>query len=208
MCFDPHSEEWRNPQTSGTIPDPRESPVATIIGDKAFVYGGKSPNISKMFDDLYQLDMISLTWMEIQTTHAQPPPRIFCSLNAVTEHNLVLYGGMWTSDLKRNDTWIFDLSSVLWRKHVTATEHPRNYHSGTVGLNCSVIIIGGMLCHVNESVYRLYNDVVSTILKPKTLQHMAIQKIYHHQDVLSWNLLPKSLKALFLFPVLETDGDK
>ena len=206
LCFNPRSEEWKNPQTLGTAPHPRESPAATIIRDKVFVYGGKSPYTRKMFDDLYQLDMISLTWIEIRITHLQPPPRIFCSLNALTEQNLVLHGGMWKLHLMRNDTWILDLSSLSWEKHITMTEHPRYYHSGTVGLNCSIIIIGGKF--LDESVYHVYNDVVSVRLKPKTLQQLAIQKIYHHQDVLPWNLLPNSLKALFLFPAPDTGGDK
>ena len=208
LFFNPYSEEWKNPNTFGTVPSPRESSAATITGNKVFVYGGKSPFISRLFDDLYQLDMISLTWMEIQITHLRPPPRILCSFNALTEHNLVLHGGTWKPELKLNDTWMLDLSSLSWQKHITVNEHPRNSHSGTAGLNCSVIIIGGQLFCWNKPIYHLYNDTVSVRLKPKTLRQLAIQKIYLNQDVLSFNLLPNSLTALFLFPALDTDGDK
>ena len=191
LCFDPLSEEWTNPETSGTIPKPRSNQATSIIRDKVWMYGGSFDYFGKHYDDLYQLDMVSLTWTEIKFHKLKPPCRQYVSLNVLTEHQLVLHGGQSDDHQIYNDTWILDLLSMTWKEHTAARNLPRSGHTGTEGLNGCVIIIGG------GAPWPTYNHGASLRVEPKHLQQLAIQKIYQHRYVLPLKLLPKSLKALF-----------
>ena len=212
LCYDPLSEDWRNLKPSGTIPEPRLSHVSAIIGDKVWVYGGFSidtnpgPNIHRTCDELYQLNMVSLTWSGIQTEKVKPPSRNSCSFTAVSENQIVLHGGCSASNewTPLNDTWVLNLSSLSWKRHDATKHDPRFEHTGNACTNSSVIIIGGtkIISRDEDGLFQFEADnaVFPVELEPKTLQQLAIQKIYSHRDVLPWKLLPKSLKARFLFP--------
>ena len=144
LCFDPSSQEWTNPKCYGTVPSPRSGHASTIVGDHAWVFGGYSNNFNSCLNDLYQFDLMSLTWTEIQTTLAKPVKRKSCSLNAVSEHQLVLHGGSYGIFEKLNDTWVFDLQSLSWRQYAANKKFTWCNHIGTTGLDRSVIIIGGV----------------------------------------------------------------
>ena len=211
LCYDPMSKDWRNPKPSGTIPKPRSKHRSAIIGDKVWTYGGLLnkpwPNLyHTYYDELYQLNMVSLTWTEIQTGQVKPPYRTRCSLTSVTENRIVLHGGECTSHESLKDTWILDLSSLSWKRYEASKGVSRTGHTGTACINTNIIIIGGNMSTRDENgilTYKqLYSDAFSVKLEPKTLQQVAIQKIYHHRDVLPWKVLPNSLKARLLFPVV------
>ena len=205
LCYDPLSEDWRNPEPSGTVPEPHSDNASTIIKDKVWMYG----RFSTDSDHIYQLNMVSLTWTKIQFGQLKPPHRQMCSLTAVTEYQIVLYGG-WcsTSDETLSDTWILDLSSLSWKLYEASQAKLRSGHTQNVGINSSIIIIGGRTSRWKEDgtfYCEVCSDVFSVKLEPMTLQQLTIQKIYHHQDVLPWKLLPNSLKSRFLFPVVGAD---
>ena len=203
FCFDPVSEEWRKLKTLGT-PEPRFSHASTIIRDKVWMYGGRSetqngPDV--YYDDLHQLNMVTLIWTEIETGHVKPQKCYTCSLNAITEHQLLLHGGLSSTYQSLNDTWIFDLLSLSWRQYPASRNPPRNGHTGTSSINSSVIITGGL--HQDSNItYHVCNDVITLRLEPKSLQQMAVWTIYQHRDVLPWKLLPYQLIFLFTFPVI------
>ena len=219
LCYDPSSEEWRNPKPFGTVPQPRARHATTLVGDKVWMYGGFSFDLN-IYDELYQLDMVSLTWTEIQTGQFKPPSGLLFTLNAITESQLVLYGGESLDDLESlSDIWIFDLASLSWQKYEATRGTSRSSHTGTACMNNNVTIIGGYewfeFCESDSAFRRdVYNDIFAVRLEPKRLQKLAIQKIYQHRKYrkLYLELLPDSLKKLFLFPVtmetiIEVDPD-
>ena len=63
LCFDPSIPLWTNPQCFGAIPSPREQHSTTIKEGKAWLFGGSCPI---QLRDLFELDMVSLTWTHIQ----------------------------------------------------------------------------------------------------------------------------------------------
>ena len=217
LCFSPLSEEWRNPETSGTVPKPCSAHATTIIRDKVWMFGGSCDSFTRGLNDLYQLDMVSLTWTEIQFLKLKPPCRVLCSLNAFTEHQLVLHGGESTIDHEvYNDTWIFDLLSMTWKKYTVSRGQPRAEHTGTEGLNGCVVIVGGHTYCKNDCctknthsrhVHDYVDSVITLRIEPKNLKQLAIQKICQHEDILHWKLLPNSLKALFRFPQMGPDAE-
>ena len=195
LCFDPLSEEWTNPETSGTTPKPRSNHATTIMREKVWMYGGSFDHFQQHYDDYYQLDMVSLTWTEIKFHTLKPPCRQYASLNVLTEHQLVLHGGVHSydelSEQIYNDTWILDLLSMTLKEHTLARDSPRFGHTGSEGLNGCVIILGGGTFHGSP-----YNHEISFRVEPKHLKQLAIQKIYQHKHMLHWKLLPTSLNAL------------
>ena len=200
LCFDPTSEEWRNLKTLGTVHEPRFDFAST--GCKVWMYGGCSvSDYVSYHNDLFQLNMVSLTWTEIQISLVKPLASCLCSLNAVTENQLLLHGGLSSTQDALDDTWVFDLLSLSWRQYLASRDHSRNGHTGNTCINSDVIIIGGE-SNPFDITRRVYNDVITFRLNPKSLQQMAIWTIYQHQDVLPWKLLPNQLKSLFTFPVL------
>ena len=55
LCFNPHSEEWTNPQCFGTVPAPGMDRRCTVVGDIVWLYG----DFHWCDDEFYQLDMSS-----------------------------------------------------------------------------------------------------------------------------------------------------
>ena len=210
LCYYPLTEDWRNLKPSGTIPKPRASHASTISGDKVWIYGGYSTDPFRVYDELYQLNMVSLTWTKIQSGQLRPRCRKMCSLTAVTENQIVLHGGRSTSNEILSDTWIFDLSLLSWKKCEASKCKPRCGHTANVGTNSGIIGVGGQTAKIENrrNYIQFYSGAFSVKLEPKTLQQQAIQKIHQHRDMLSWNLLRDTLRDRFLFPVIVADGDE
>ena len=130
-----------------------------------------------------------LLGQRIQTDQPRPQARRLCSLTAITDNQLVLHGGMKSADVVLNDTWIMDLSSKTWRKHESDQDHPRFGHTGSVGINKSIIIIGGCETTARTSASaHLYSTTFHVRFEPKSLQQLAMQTVYEHQDVLSMEM--------------------
>ena len=178
LCYDPLSEHWRSLNPSGTIPEPRSEHASTIIGDKVWIYGGLCTNPYWLCDEFYQLNMVSLTWTEIQFNSGQlkPPCRGMCSLTAVTENQIVLQGGRSASNPREslNGTWILDVSSLSWKTYkLSKGDTPCIGQTGNACINSSIISIGGEMKHWDGdgpfSTW-VYSGAYYLRLEPKTLQ--------------------------------------
>ena len=204
LCYDPATQKWTNPQCFGTVPCPRRAHSTAVIRDKVWLFSGLYlSNIMVDPDDFYELDMHSYTWTQITTGGTKPQKRFFSSLSAVSDSQLVLRGGaqyiltvkggnMHLEQNLLNDTWIMDLSSHTWRKYASNLDHHRENHTGSFGVNKSIIIIGG---YSDSHTYKTYTPTFEVILEPKSLQWLAMKTIYSNQDILSWKCLPSKLVA-------------
>ena len=167
LCYDPNTQKWTNPGSFGDVPSPRSGHSSAIIKNKLWLFGGVYTTV---YDEMFELIMDSLTWTQIQIIQPGPKGRNLSTLTAVTEDQLVLHGGLPTRT--SNDTWIMDLTSHSWRVHTSAKDHFRGYHTGSLGLNSSVIILGYFkdFCDTSE-----VNDVFRVMLEPMLLQQLAMQ---------------------------------
>ena len=204
LQFDFTVKKWSNMKCSGTIPAPRTQPATTIIGDSLFLFGGsqlrRRSRLPPDFYELYQLDMLSLTWTQIQTGEPKPRGLTFCSFNALTANMLVLHGGK-ISDHLFSDTWIMDVPSLTWRKHSVIKDNPRCIHTGSIGINKDVIIIGGIggisIAGAKISAAAVHKDTFHVMLEPKSLQQLALKTVHKHQAELPLKIrLPKQLIKL------------
>ena len=102
-CFCLTEHKWMTVKSKGSKPFPRFFLGTTKIMEKIWLYGGHS--FFGIFDDLYELQMSTLTWTLVHTTG---PHNLLRSptLCVISETQLFVYGG------KRNDaSWLFDLPS-------------------------------------------------------------------------------------------------
>ena len=131
-------------------------------------------------------------------------------MNAVTEHLLVLHGDVPVTGQVVNETWILDLPSLSWKRYdwqyKPGWDYPRFCHTGTSGINSSVVIIGGVnyVSNIREHLrWVYYNDTFSVSLEPKSLQQLTTWALHKHRNDLRWKLLPKKLVARFQFPAID-----
>ena len=203
LCYDPSTQKWTNPRYFGSFPSPRSGHVSAIIKDKVWVLGG----FDQSFDSLSELNMPCLTWTQIQIDYLREITWDDCTLTALSDDQLVLYFGFNSYQVRTqaqfNDTWIMDVASYSWTQCTSRQDHSRRYHTGSTGLNNSVIIIGGYM-DVYET-YESYDNVFHVMFEAKSLQQLAMLIIYKHQDELNWNYLPKKLISLLGLSTEEKD---
>ena len=199
LQFDPDNNTWRNVECLGEVPAPRCKHAATASDHNVWLFGGEPGEIS---DDLFQLDMGTLTWTKLQTPMPKPQLRHSCSLNITAESKLVLHGG--ERGAKFHGTWIMDLASQSWSYVTAKADDSRCRHTGSLGLN-SIVIIGGEDIPYTHAYSNHRSEtcvpVRHIMLEPKALQLLAIMTLRKH---LSRNsslrncikLLPDKLKDL------------
>ena len=134
--------------------------------------------------------MHNLSWTQILLPQPIQKPDTRCSMNGTANNQLIFHGIIDIQTDKTPVTWILDLSSLSWRKHTVTVDHYRFEHTGTTGLNNSVLIVGG---NITSHQQNTHNSTFVIRLEPKSLQQLAMRIVYDHRAVLPWKLLPKML---------------
>ena len=195
LCFNPSNEEWTNPQCYGFVPEPRDGHATTKSQDKIWLYGGC--NSMTELQDLFELDMHSFTWTLIQIKQMQPFPQSSCTLSMISDDVLILHGGYTASWKRSSDTWILDLKTITWKQYNSVAAISRVVHTSSRGINNSVVIIGGLLSTKSmDQSQSIHKTTFQILTEPKSLQQLAMQKIYKHHTVLPWKCLPRKLTVL------------
>ena len=189
ICFNPSTKMWTNPQCFGAVPSPRFSHKTAIIKDKVLLFGGKSGVFSNL-EDLFEFSMQSHIWTQIESGQTRPQIQGCPSLTAISDRYLILHGGLLLSD--ESNTWLLDLHSLTWQKHL-CNDHPRHGHTGTLGMNKCVIIIGGLSS--TKTGHKTSTSAFHVMLEPNSLQQIAMKTIYNRQYALPWRSLPQKLIA-------------
>ena len=210
LCFDPSNEVWTNPKCYGMIPSCRGEHATTVTRDQVWLYGGKRTACAAVHDDLYNLNMSTLTWTHIQTDQNRPHvfpnynfpqlirsfnhPQVFrnYTLNAITDSHIVMQG---CHDTGSNDTWILELPTLSWKKHSSDENQLYSGQTACLGMNSNIVIVGRSNNNACNYPYHLYN---TAILATKSLKHLAMQAVHNHWAELSpWKHLPNKLLDLF-----------
>lgn len=59
--------EWSTPEVYGSIPVPRDGHSACVINNQMYIFGGFQENPTQFSQDLYMLDLITMTWNVVRT---------------------------------------------------------------------------------------------------------------------------------------------
>lgn len=195
--------EWkrlkpRPPRGSPGPPCPRLGHSFTLIGNKAFLFGGLANdsddpknNIPRYLNDLYLLELrpfsSSMAWDVPQVFGQPPPPRE--SHTAVAYHTregrqarLIVYGGM--SGCRLGDLWQLDVDSMSWSKPQVGgvAPLPRSLHSATL-IGQRMFVFGGWVplvmdenkASTHEKEWKCTNTLASLNLETMTWEPMAME---------------------------------
>ena len=164
LCFDPSCREWTSVKCTGAVPSHRSHCTSAVIGNKTWLYGGQLP---EHLGELYNLDMNHSFWTQIRCIPSIP--KVNLATLIFTGNKLVLHGRSESSYsfIDPNETWILNLSLMLWEEYKTKQPVTRFEHKCISGLN-SCVLIGGIELQ--------YKSTLFTTLAPKSLQEFAIKK--------------------------------
>lgn len=104
-----HSMTWELCRVRGAIPAKRYGHAMCVWRDTAIVMGGQGTE-GTACDDLYFLDLNSLTWTEVHARGERPPPSCYHTL-LVWENYAIAYGGTDSTDV-----FVLDLEEQFWTR--------------------------------------------------------------------------------------------
>ncbi|XP_043193091.1 host cell factor 2-like isoform X2 [Amphibalanus amphitrite] len=195
--------EWKRirarPPRNGPPPCPRLGHSFTLIGNKAYLFGGLANesddpknNIPRYLNDLYTLELRpggnALGW-DIPQTYGQPPPPReshtgIAYTNAQRDSSqLIIYGGM--SGCRLGDLWMLDVDSMMWtRPQVGGTPPlPRSLHT-TQLIGQRMFVFGGWVPLVidtdvkvatHEKEWKCTNTLASLNLESMEWEPLAME---------------------------------
>lgn len=142
QCVDLDTRQCSIVQTSGKIPDAREGQSLTLVGSKLMMFGGEDIK-RKLLNDVYILDLNTMTWDEVETTQQPPSPRYDHTAALHAERYLLIFGGCSHSTCF-NDLHFLDLQTMEWSVPEVRGDFvtPRAGHSG-VTIDESWFVLGG-----------------------------------------------------------------
>ena len=194
-CFHPDKQIWKTVECSGSKPSPRKCHAITKTRAIIWIHGGT--DINGVFEDLYEFDLCTLTWTQIQTVGSPSPAKCYShSLTAISDRQIVLYGGS-----NNTASWILDLPSLSWRQHSVPTtldgkvveEDTKYKHTGTIGIH-HVIIFGGQC----DWITLKSSDILCVMFEPKSLLKSCLEAVHKQRSCLleEWSILPRNLQAM------------
>ncbi|CAN8257176.1 unnamed protein product [Cochlearia groenlandica] len=129
-------------EASGSVPVSRGGHSITLVGSRVFVFGGEDKN-RRLLNDLYVLDLETMTWDVVETTQTRPVPRFDHTAATHSDRYLLIFGGC-SHSIFFNDLHILDLQTMEWSQPQVQGDivNPRAGHAGlTVDENW--YIVGG-----------------------------------------------------------------
>lgn len=129
-------------ETSGSVPLARVGQSATLVGPRVILFGGEDMS-RKLLNDVYALDLESMTWDVIKTTQKPPAPRYDHAAAIHGDRYLLVFGGC-SHSVFFNDLHVLDLETMEWSLPQIQGDlvSPRAGHAG-ITVNDSWVIVGG-----------------------------------------------------------------
>ena len=222
FCYNISANCWEWPSASGIIPSPRAWHTTFICDNTAFLFGGLSngpDGVEFLLNDLYTLDMVSMTWTQVNSSlkgdiaDGFPEPRAGHSMTLISTEVAVLFGGTVSPGHASGDCWILNAGMVLrgefetpslWRR---SKEHEsRSIRGATRKIHSAVVepiskrlwIIGGLTGKRPQETKA--KEIVSITLNSGTplkllAMESALRYFYPGHPMLEDTELPKTLIA-------------
>uniref|UniRef100_A0A803N7P4 Acyl-CoA-binding domain-containing protein n=1 Tax=Chenopodium quinoa TaxID=63459 RepID=A0A803N7P4_CHEQI len=142
LILDLETQECGVMETIGEIPVAREGESVTLVGSKLIVFGGEDIH-RKLLNDIYILDLDTMTWNKVEATQNPPSPRYDHAATVHAERYLLVFGGSSHSTCF-NDLYVLDLETMEWSQPETRGDYvsPRAGHSG-ITVHGNWYIVGG-----------------------------------------------------------------
>lgn len=127
----------------GAGPGARSSHAITLVGSKAYVFGGEFAPRVPVDNKLHVFNLEDLTWSVADVTGDIPPPRVGVTIAAVGS-TIYVFGGRDSEHNELNELYSFDTCTNKWTLLSSGDSGPphRSYHSTTAD-DRHVYIFGG-----------------------------------------------------------------
>ncbi|KAJ3068896.1 hypothetical protein HK102_007049, partial [Quaeritorhiza haematococci] len=120
--FDLTSSKWLTPipapssssNDADAAPTPRVGHGSATVGNKIYIWGGRSGADMSPLSDLYAFDTLTNTWSRIPQHGSIPPARSYFSITASDTH-IYVFGGCPEKG-RLNDLYAFDTTTDEWTK--------------------------------------------------------------------------------------------
>lgn len=169
--LDLNSYTWSELLPSGTLPSPRwnHSSVYNPTDSSMIIFGGR--DMETRLNDLWKLDLNTLTWTEISPVGEVPPVREYHTATYIPDGNyMVVYAG-YAEEGDYDDLWKYDFATNSWSPILPSGEKPllRAAHSAFYNSsnNC-LIIFGG-----NDHSLRYFGDIWKFDLNSSTWEQLS-----------------------------------
>ncbi|KAF9676617.1 hypothetical protein SADUNF_Sadunf08G0021200 [Salix dunnii] len=140
--IDPETHACGVIETSGEAPVSRGGHSVTLVGSRLIIFGGEDRN-RKLLNNVYALDLETMTWDVVATKQTPPAPRFEHTAAINGDRYLLIFGGC-SHSIFFNDLHVLDLQTMEWSQPEVQGDlvTPRAGHSGvTIGENW--YIVGG-----------------------------------------------------------------
>ncbi|XP_068642444.1 thiohydroximate-O-sulfate sulfur/sulfate-lyase (nitrile-forming) NSP5 [Aristolochia californica] len=122
--------KWVKLSQKGAVPGARSSHAITVVGNKAYVFGGELVPRVPVDNKLLVFDLGNLTWSITDASGDVPPPRLGVTTAAVGEV-IYVFGGRDGDHKELNELYAFDTRTNKWALVSSGEVGPphRSYHS-------------------------------------------------------------------------------
>ncbi|KAI8006831.1 Nitrile-specifier protein 5 [Camellia lanceoleosa] len=104
--------KWVKLEQKGSGPGARSSHAITIVGQKAYVFGGEFTPRVPVDNHMHVLDLNDLTWSVAEVTGDAPPPRVGVTMASIGETIYVFVGPSGDKWRKTNTHSVFSAVGI------------------------------------------------------------------------------------------------
>jgi len=139
--------EWTRYEPRGIGPSGRAMATATVVGRKIYVFGGANSTGSRRdttgFCDLYELDIDTMTWAEVESRSTPPQPVYGHTANYIGDNRILIFGGKGFA--VTNSIHVFHIDTLEWKQYAFAGNQlsARWGHTSTLHYGNQLLIFGG-----------------------------------------------------------------
>ncbi|CAA0808406.1 Galactose oxidase/kelch repeat superfamily protein [Striga hermonthica] len=119
--------KWLKLEQTGEGPGARSSHAITVVGQKAYSFGGEFVPRVPVDNHLHVFDLVDWTWSVANAQGQIPPPRVGVSMSSIGE-TIYVFGGRDEAHKELNEFYSFDTHTNTWALLPSGPAH-RSYHS-------------------------------------------------------------------------------
>ena len=175
---------WYQPAIGGCSPPcPRAAHSACVLGTLLYIFAGNDGK--QLFNDLYVLDLATLTWSNPQQHGDVPSPRAGHTCNGLPSGHLVVFGG-GNANGPTNDLHILDIPTMTWtRPDVYGTPpSPRAGHTACTVFGKELLVFGGGYLNKVFNDLHLFNTETCAWSRPSDTGAVPIPRAGHTSSVI------------------------
>ncbi len=178
----PKKLKWTYPNVTGDRPSPRAAHACTKIGNKGFVFGGRSGD--GRLNDMYCLNLDTFEWRKVPYDMTEAPSgRSWHTLNWLSNTSMLVYAGLDNNSDPLADMWKFDITTSKWHEMKDVREKlgvysPRMWHTSVNSEEGEVVIFGGSTnSYIKEDQGNHCDRIVILKTTASSLKHLCTQKV-------------------------------